>query len=76
MTSPRAHMHMRNTLFCLKHYVISFVHNHFVYKLIGMVVYIIQTKAELLITKTAGLLLRKAFFILYSSITALWFAVH
>ena len=62
MTSPCAHMRMRNTLFCLKHYAISFVHNRFVYKLIGMVVYIIQTKAELLITKTAGLLLRKAFF--------------
>ena len=60
MTSPRAHMRMSNTLFCLKHEVISFVRNRFVYKLIGMVVYIIQTKSEIL--EMACLLLRKVFF--------------
>ena len=31
--------------------VIGFVHNHFLYKLIGMVVYNVQTKAGLLIAK-------------------------
>ena len=51
MTSPLVHMRMRNTLFCLKRQVISFVCNRFVYKLIGMAVYIVQTKAELLIAK-------------------------
>ena len=51
MTSPHAHMRMRNTLFCLKCQVIGFVLNRFLYKLIGMVVYNIKTKAELLITK-------------------------
>ena len=66
-------MRMRNTLFCLKRQVISFVHNHFVYKLIGMVVYNVQTIAKL---KTAGLLLRKMFFVLYSFVTTLWFAVY
>ena len=53
MTLPRAHMRMHNTLFYLKHQVISFVRNRFVYKLIEMVVYIIQTKAELLITRNS-----------------------
>ena len=48
MTSPRAHIRMRNTLFCLKRQVISLVCNCFVYKL---VVYNVQTKAELLIAK-------------------------
>ena len=60
MTSPRTHMRMRNTLFCLKRQVIGLVHNHFyIRKMIGMVVYNVQTKAEL---KTAGLLLHKTFF--------------
>ena len=74
MTLSHAHMHMRNTLFCLKRQVIGFVRNRFVYKLFGMVVYIIQTKAKIL--ETACLLLRKVFFVFYSSVTALWFAVH
>ena len=51
MTSPRAYMHMRNTLFCLKHQVIGFVRNRFLYKPIGMVVYNVQTNARLFITK-------------------------
>ena len=65
MTLPRAHMRMRNTLFCSKCKVINFVRNPFVCKLIGMVVYNVQTKAELFITKMAGLLLRKTFFLYF-----------
>ena len=53
MTLPRVRMRMHNTLFCLKHQVIGFVRNRFVYKLIGMVVYIVQTKAKLLITRNS-----------------------
>ena len=76
MTLPRAHMCMRNTLFCLKHQVISFVRNRFVYKLIGMDVYniIVKMKAELLITRNGWFIMHKTFF--YSSVTALWSAVH
>ena len=44
-------MRMRNPMFCLKHQVVGFVRNRFISKLIRMVVYIVQTKAELLITK-------------------------
>ena len=51
MTLPCACMGMQNTFFCLKRQVISLVRNCFVYKLTGIVVYNIQTKAELLITK-------------------------
>ena len=51
MTLPRARMRMCNRLLCLKHQVVGFVHNCFIYKLIRMVVYIVQTKAEMLITK-------------------------
>ena len=53
MTLPRAHMRMHDTLFSLKYQVTGFVHNRFVYKQFRMVVYIIQTKAELLITKNS-----------------------
>ena len=53
MTLPLAHMHMCNSLFCLKHQVLGFVRNRFIYKLIRMVVYIVQTKAELLIAKNS-----------------------
>ena len=42
-------MRMRNLMFCLKHQVVGFIHNRFIYKLIRMVVYIVQTKAELLV---------------------------
>ena len=38
---------MRNTLFCLKHQVIGFIHNSFIHKLIKMVVGSLQKKAEL-----------------------------
>ena len=53
LTLPRVRMRMRNPLFCLKHEVVGFVYNRFIYKLIRMVVYIVQTKAELLITKNS-----------------------
>ena len=53
VTLPCVHMSMRNPLFCLKHQVVGFVHNHFIYKLIRLVVYIVQTKAKLLITKNS-----------------------
>ena len=52
-------MRMRNTLFCLKRQVIGFIHDRL---LIGMVVYNVQTKAEPLLLKMAGLLLCKTFF--------------
>ena len=53
MTLPRARMCMRNPLFFLKHQVVGFVRNHFIHKLIRMVVYIVQTKDELLTTKNS-----------------------
>ena len=51
MILPGAHMRMCNTLLCLKHQVFSFVRHRFIYKLVRMVIYIVQTNAELLITK-------------------------
>ena len=32
VTLPRARMHMHNPLFCLKHHVVGFVCNRFIYK--------------------------------------------
>ena len=56
MTSPHVHMRMHYTLFCLKRRVISFVCKCFVYKLIEIVVYNVQTKAKLLITENDWLI--------------------
>ena len=53
MTLPRVRMRMRNPLFWLKHQVVGFTRNHFTYKPIRMVVYIVLTKAELLITQNS-----------------------
>ena len=58
-------MHMRNTLFCLKRQIIGFVRNRFLYKLIGMVVYNVQTKARLLITKNSWFINGKNIFLYF-----------
>ena len=73
MTLLLARMRMCKPLFCLKHLVVDFIRNRFIYKMIRMVVYIVQTKAELPITKHSW---RKTFFALYSSVKIMWFAVY
>ena len=76
MTLPRGHMRMCNTLFKAK-FSASFAIALYIRKLVRMVVYIVQMKAKLLITKNDWFIsCVKRFFVLYSSSTALWSAFH
>ena len=71
MTSPRAHMRMCNTLFCLNAKLLALFAIAFYINLLEWLFITYRQKPDNLLLKTAGLLLHKTFFVLYSSVTTL-----
>ena len=69
-------MRMRNCTVCSEAQLIGFAYNCFIYKLVKMVFFIVQTKAKLHLTKKQLVYNCVNFFAVYGSITLLWFVVN